>query len=613
MHYNLQHQTPNTKPCLTYNFNSYTYCRQSLSFRCSLSFISFLRDLSSLFFQMKSFVTLTPVIIFSFPLSSQALSVVTNSVIHGSAPYLSIDGGQTKVEGAEDLLSITLSDGTVIKPTQDTSSSTNPIILPNLDERYSNIKTHVPLPSQGNVYYPKIDFNDLARPPFNYFYDDDGDGFDDSNGDITVTATGEISVVWAVRNRTVERENSFNSYTNITEAVRSDPDSVINACHGPYRLTISVSDNELNTTYGEPKASFISSDSHTYYFQPSASAASVCNVQPNLVPDALSASSAVFEFGDLWEVVGPLNGPRAARGYQVMKLNNDGDYQGQDSMMRNNFPSTGSHGLYFYMVLSGITPEEALAVNGRTVSAVEGGNVSLLLSAGTTEKWEHTFRGPASTRPYGVVEPALKVQLVGPRYNSADKSFRPVTFRLYADRSKRNLLYEFKLMRWYIVQPGVTYGNERIRDNSVILSYQEQAKNYCRSLGNYHLPEVNELTTANDRAEGWTGGISDGGLESYYRSYKRQLSYQDGDRWMGGIFNEWGCLVNGSNVIDSFIGACHGYSESDWDSYWYLTANNMENRSSRYNGRPLVTNSAYGRVFYYGHYSGDNRAVCVSP
>ncbi|WLT07584.1 hypothetical protein [Gilliamella apis] len=83
---------------------------------------------------------------------------------------------------------------------------------------------------------------------------------------------------------------------------------------------------------------------------------------------------------------------RAARGYQVMKLNNDGDYQGQDSMMRNNFPSTGSHGLYFYMVLSGITPEEALAVNGRTVSAVEGGNVSLLLSAGTTEKWEHTFR-----------------------------------------------------------------------------------------------------------------------------------------------------------------------------------------------------------------------------
>ncbi|MCX8714341.1 hypothetical protein, partial [Gilliamella sp. B3781] len=61
-----------------------------------------------------------PWLLLLYATTTQALSVTTVHVIHGSAPYLTFDNGVTKVTTTEGLLGITLSDGTQYTP------STNP-------------------------------------------------------------------------------------------------------------------------------------------------------------------------------------------------------------------------------------------------------------------------------------------------------------------------------------------------------------------------------------------------------------------------------------------------------------------------------------------------------
>ncbi|OTQ54931.1 hypothetical protein, partial [Gilliamella sp. A7] len=189
----------------------------------------------------------------------------------------------------------------------------------------------------------------------------------------------------------------------------------------------------------------------SYYLTPKLDP-KVCYAQPNLYPDNASLAGRDYEIdGILWDAAqiesdhdyGVYRG-YPSKGIKVLRATNSGNYQGETSITKNNFPTTGSHGLYFYLLLGGITPEAVLAANGRTIKSVEGGNVSLSLSVSKTTEWEHNEHGPS---PYGLAQQAIKVTLVGPRYNSADKSFRPMTFKLYADSNKSTLIYEFKLMR----------------------------------------------------------------------------------------------------------------------------------------------------------------------
>ena len=63
----------------------------------------------------------------------QALTSVTSNFIYGHAPYLTLDGGHTRVMDTDGLFGISLSNGTRFTPTTNNSTQSNPIELPNLE------------------------------------------------------------------------------------------------------------------------------------------------------------------------------------------------------------------------------------------------------------------------------------------------------------------------------------------------------------------------------------------------------------------------------------------------------------------------------------------------
>lgn len=518
--------------------------------------------------------------------SAYGLNAHTAKTINGEPPYLTFDGGVTKVNDASALLSITLSDGNEIKATDDTSSLDKPIELPNGEETFSTVKTVVPFPANNNRY-PSYYMNNIIGPN-NYWGDADGDTYDN--------ITGAVSVRWKDKD---DRD--------ITMDVGDNPNGAISFCDAPYKLTVMVGPGQFSTKYGDPKISGYNVSSHTYYIVPNkAEAGRVCFAEPNL--------SMQYDWDNRNFVTG--------LGFRVTKPANSGNYWGANSVNNNNFPTTGAHGLNFYLITNGITPAEVVAINGSQVTA-SGSNVHLTLTATETPQWRRG-EGPTSaggsiisTGWYGPFPPvpAVKVQLSGPRYSSGDKSFSPVTFKLYADSSRKKLLYEFRLMRWYIAQPGKSYPGSKTGNG---LDGQAQARSYCESFG-YRLPNVNDYTNANQPNFGWREGFIDGS-ESAGDSYKRKLSYlETPTKWQGGILNEWGCLTNTEFSADvAVLGTryrCSGYPDSDWDRYRsYWTNSVATNPSSIQNGYALLVNSSYGNINYYSQDNYfDYRAVCVKP
>lgn len=102
----------------------------------------------------------------SLPFSSYALTASTTNFIHGNAPYLTFDGGQTRVTDMNNLLGISLSDGRTYSPNN--NSATNPIVLPDINETLINVNMLVPTNANS------IALNTLIGAPYNYWRDDDG-------------------------------------------------------------------------------------------------------------------------------------------------------------------------------------------------------------------------------------------------------------------------------------------------------------------------------------------------------------------------------------------------------------------------------------------------------
>ena len=547
-----------------------------------------------------------------------ALSSFTTESIKGSAPYLTLDDGVNKITSTEELLAIKLPNGTVITPQNDVSSISNPIELPDKTNTYASVQTIVPLPISGNNQFPIINMTDLLATPYNYFADDDGDGFDDSDL-ITATATGDIKIKWEARNPAVADINAKNAFIDITSKVKSHPDTIVDLCDGVHKITISASDSELTTPYGDPNTNHFQEGSHSYYLTPKLDP-KVCYAQPNLYPDNASLGGRDYEIdGILWDAAqvesvhdyGDYRG-YPSKGIKVLRATNSGNYQGETSITKNNFPTTGSHGLYFYLLFGGITPEAVLAANGSTVQSIEGGNVSLSLSVSKTTEWEHSGHGPY---PYGLAEPAIKITLIGPRFNSTDKNFRPMTFRLYADSNKSTLIYEFKLMRWFIANPEIIFNNENensrpISSNDEALNYQAKARDYCKSLGSgYRLPDVNDFSNTNP-GYGWIGGY----VNEYGTFARRQLSYQENGKWIGGIANEWGCMAEDDLYDPGHNMLCQTYTGTDWQSYQYWTNNVIsQSEQSKNNGKPFIyVNEGY--IDTIDMILGDGIfAACVTP
>ncbi|MCT6885967.1 MAG: hypothetical protein M3Z47_08385, partial [Gilliamella apis] len=199
---------------------------------------------------------LTLVVLQSISFSNYALTTKTTNIIHGSAPYLTFDGGLTRVTNTEALLRISLSDGRTFTP-KTTNSSDNPIILPVAGQSFADIDMLVPTDTNS------IALSSLIGTPYNYWGDDDGDG----QGVNGVTATGNLNL------SIVDKDNN--------PVTRNE---VLTICKAPYKLTLSNGEGRLTTRYGVPNESRFKAGNATYYINPKA-APEICSAIPNLKPN----------------------------------------------------------------------------------------------------------------------------------------------------------------------------------------------------------------------------------------------------------------------------------------------------------------------------------------
>ncbi|OCG38465.1 hypothetical protein A9G31_00175 [Gilliamella sp. Gris1-4] len=337
----------------------------------------------------------------------QALTVNTANTIHGSAPYLTFDGGRTKATDTDTFLAIELPDGRRITPSTNTSSSTNPIMV-STGITFNDI--HTVLPS-GTT---SISLNSLITQ--GKWGDDDGDG----QGAGGVTASGNISLIIRDKDgRTVNRGDTLSK------------------CSAPYRVTLSSSGGSLTTQYGVPNRSTFSGGSATYYIKPDSSGNCyfVERIMPNL---RLSRGSGRGERG----------GWSSTEGFSSA------------------FPTTGADGLYFDLKIPTVLDASQLSwtVNtSGTLNATVSWRLPNQRDNWITDKSRYvtrvTLSGPRadstqrnSSNPSPLTRPSL-----------------PQTFELVGrDRSGNEVRYVFTLSKWFVGRAmNSSWENQRSWCNSL--------------------------------------------------------------------------------------------------------------------------------------------------
>ncbi|OTQ66669.1 hypothetical protein [Gilliamella apis] len=248
-------------------------------------------------------LVLTVIVLQSISFANYALTTKTTNIIYGSAPYLTFDGGRTRVTNTEALLGITLSDGRRFTPTTNNSSLANPIELPVIGQSFADIGMLVPRNTDS------IALNSLIRAPYNYWGDDDGDG----QGVNGITATGSLNLSIVDKNNQAVTRNE-----------------VLTSCNSPYKLTLSNSDGILKTRYGVPNESRFSAGNATYYINPKAAPAICYAKNSDLSSPGISAAVWESDKGFLPQSVTP-------------------------SSYGSNFPTTGANGFYFDLDIGGVS------------------------------------------------------------------------------------------------------------------------------------------------------------------------------------------------------------------------------------------------------------------
>ncbi len=188
------------------------------------------------------------------PYTCHALTSKTSNIINGNAPFLTFDGGRTRVTNTEGLLGISLSNGDKFTPTRNNSSFESPITLPEPDQSFADIGMLIP--TDKNL----IELNSLIASPYNYWGDDDGDG----QGVNGITATGSLRLSIVDKNNQAVSRNE-----------------VLSICKAPYKLTLSNTNGTLKTSYGVPNESRFSASNVTYYINPKATSV-ICFAKPSL-------------------------------------------------------------------------------------------------------------------------------------------------------------------------------------------------------------------------------------------------------------------------------------------------------------------------------------------
>ncbi|MBI0155461.1 hypothetical protein, partial [Gilliamella sp. W8128] len=247
----------------------------------------------------------TMVVLQSISFANYALTTKTTNIIYGSAPYLTFDGGRTRVTNTEALLGISLSDGRTFTPTTN-NSERNPIVLPVVGQSFNDIAMLVPMNTDS------IALSSLIGTPYNYWGDDDGDG----QGIDGITATGSLNLSIVDKNNQAVTRNE-----------------VLTICKAPYKLTLSNGEGRLTTRYGVPNESRFTAGNATYYINPKASPV-ICYARPNLRygPGGYAGPA------DIWD---------PGKGFLTQSAT--------PSSYGSNFPTTGANGFYFDLDISGVS------------------------------------------------------------------------------------------------------------------------------------------------------------------------------------------------------------------------------------------------------------------
>ena len=335
-----------------------------------------------------------PLLLLSYTQGIQALTAQTSRVIEGSAPYLTFDGGRTKATNTDTFLAIELPDGRRITQSTNTSSVTNPIMLPSGNYTFNDI--HTVLPSGAT----SISLNSLISQ--GKWGDDDGDG----QGVRGVTASGSISL--AIKDKdgaTVSRGDT------------------LSICKAPYKVTLDSTGGSLTTQYGVPNSSRFYGGTVDYYITlPSQPV--ICSVRPMLY----FGGSGINFAGNVDDssYAGPSNIWSRDKGFFVQSTS--------PSSYDLNFPTTGADGLYFDLDIGGLDGSQLIwTVNtggslGATVSRV-GSNTRVTLS------------GPR----------ASSTQINSDNPSPLDVPSLPQTFELVGRDSNGNeVRYGFVLKQWFV-------------------------------------------------------------------------------------------------------------------------------------------------------------------
>ncbi|WP_133053258.1 hypothetical protein [Gilliamella apis] len=284
-------------------------------------------------------LVLTMVVLQSISFANYALTTKTTNIIYGSAPYLTFDGGLTRVTNTEALLRISLSDGRTFTPTT-TNSRDNPIILPVDGQSFNDIGMLIPRDNYS------IALSSLIGTPYNYWGDDDGDG----QGIDGVTATGSLNLSIV---------DKFNN-----PVARNEVPTI---CKAPYRLTLSNGEGTLTTRYGVPNESRFNAGNATYYINPKAAPA-ICFARPSLEING-RISAAVWEY---------------PKGFLTQSFT--------PSSYGLNFPTTGANNLYFDLLIA--STNQALSW-----APVSHSGITATMTDSTSTSVRVTLTGPVVTDP----------------------------------------------------------------------------------------------------------------------------------------------------------------------------------------------------------------------
>ena len=383
---------------LTYNLASPKLSAYR-SFFANVCFLSRLHEIPRILSQSlyrsslsRQIIMLVLTAFLTIPFSSHALTSKTVNVINGNAPYLTFDGGRTRATDKNDLLGITLSNGDKYTPITNTSSETNPIILPNVGETLADIGMFLPIDTDS------IELSSLIGAPYYYWGDDDGDG----QGDNGITATGIMDLFIEDKNKQFVGRND-----------------ALNICKAPYKLTLSINTrSSLKTRYGEPNETYFGWNQVTYYISPKASSPVICfaKVQPDGEEDHAGPSS-------MWDIFD---------GFLPQSFS-PSDYE-------KNFPTTGANNMDFELEIGGV----AEPLEWEVVSPNAG--IKVTMTNSTNKSVHVTLTGPA-------IED--RSQQISDNPTRLDKLSLPQVFELVgkgkdSDNNDIELKYGFVLKQWFV-------------------------------------------------------------------------------------------------------------------------------------------------------------------